>query len=175
MAQDELFLEQMIRRGDRRSVLVKRVIIVLSAVVVGVFPFLLSPQLSFYAGPVLLLAAALAGWILWRRASVEYEYIFTDGNIDIDVIYSAVSRKHVVTVDVKKCRVIAPALDAAAQAVQQEKHDQTVRAIEGDIDERTYVMAETQGEKRVLIYFQPNEAFLEAIRKYAPRVLVMPR
>ena len=171
--QEELFLEQMVRRGTDKSVLTKRILLVVSGIVICVFPYALSLSAGYLVGPILLVAVALAVWILWRRAYREYEYIFTDGNLDIDVVFNRSSRKHVATFDVKKARFIGPADNRENQALIEGSFQKVIRADSGLDPENSYVLLGTLNEATCKLYFEPNEELIKAIKRYNPRGTVV--
>ena len=167
--QEELFLEQMVRRGTDKEVLIKRILIVVSAVVIAVFPYALSVSVGYLIGPVLLVAMALVVWILWRRVYREYEYIFTDGNRDIDVIFNRSGRRHVATFDVKKARLIAPVDDEKNKALIEGRYQKVISADSGLHPEDCYVLLGEIGNQTCKLIFEPNEELLKAIKRYQPR------
>lgn len=167
--QEDMFLEQLVRRGSRVQDAMKRILILMGAFIVLTLPILFIPQYLTLIEPVLLVVVMLGVWILWRRASKEYEYIYTDGNLDIDVIYSKNGRKHLVTVDAKRCKIICPANDASHKNMLSEKYDKTIMACAGSPDESTYVLIGPYKDKMWKVYFEPNEQLLTALKKYSPR------
>ena len=173
MAQEELFLEQMVRRGTDKEVLIKRILLVISALVICVLPYAISLTAGYLAGPVIMIAAALAVWILWRRAYREYEYIFTDGTLDIDIIFNRSSRKHVASFDVKQARLIAPSDDEKNKALIEGKYEKTIYAGAGEITPSTYVLLGQLGDKTCKLYFDPTEELLKAIKHSAPRITLV--
>ena len=167
--QDELFLEQMVRRGTDKSVLIKRILIVLSGLVIIAFPYVTSLSAGYLVGPVLMVLVALMIWILWRRAYREYEYVFTGGNLDVDVIFNRSSRKHVATFDVKKARFIGPADNEQNKGIIEGNFDKVIQADTGLHPEQAYVLLGTLGERTCKLVFEPNEELLKAIKRYNPR------
>ena len=155
--QDELFLEQMVRRGTDKSVLIKRILIVLSGLVIIAFPYVTSLSAGYLVGPVLMVLVALIIWILWRR------------NLDVDVIFNRSSRKHVATFDVKKARFIGPADNEQNKGIIEGNFDKVIQADTGLHPEQAYVLLGTLGERTCKLVFEPNEELLKAIKRYNPR------
>lgn len=171
MANQEVYLEQIVKRGTPEKDRLHKILLIVAAVVIAALPFVISLIVSYLAGPVWIMAVALFTWILLRRIGKEYEYIYTSGNLDFDVIYSRTSRRHLATFDCKRCRYIGPAQSEKASAYLQEKADKKILAIPGEIDENTYLLAGTYQEKQYHIYFAPNEKILSELREYAPGVV----
>lgn len=163
-----VFVEQMIKRGTKEKDNMKRFVIVLLGLIAIGIPFLLGPSVVYYAEPVVVLVAAFCVWIFWRRASQEYEYIYTDGNLDIDVIYGQTSRKHLVTFDARSVKIIAPANDPKAQAATRDKGATTIYACRGAVEDGTYVIVGEYRSKLYHVYFEPNARILKGIKTYAP-------
>ncbi len=164
------FLEQMVKRGSKQQDRLMRIIIVICALIITSLPFIISLQLAAYIAPVLIVVMALVVWILWRRAAKEYEYIYTDGNLDIDVIYGRSTRQHLVTFDCRQCRMIVPAsIKRYEQEIYEKKYDKTIQAGAGKITESTYVILGSVADKQYRVFFEPNEVLLDAIHAYSPR------
>ena len=163
------FIEQLVKRGSKEKDTRNRILIVICGVIIATVPFFLGAQAVYYAEPVVLLVAAFAVWILWRRAAKEYEYIYTDGNLDFDVIYSCSSRKHLASFDTRSVKIIAPANDPKAKAATQSKPNVTIFACAGAITDSTYVLVGEYASKTYHVYFDPEARILRGIKSYAPR------
>ena len=119
---DDLYLEQMVKRGNAQKDRMMRVLLIICGLIVISIPFVVSLAFSYLVTPVIVMAVALVVWIMWRRVSKEYEYIFINGNLDIDVIYGRSTRRHLVTFDCRLCRMIVPADDPKAKKEEEKKH-----------------------------------------------------
>lgn len=167
---DELFLEQMVKRGSAKKDMQRRILIVLCGIAVLGIPSLFGFYISYLVTPVLIVAIALIVWTLWRQTAKEYEYIYTDGNLDIDVIYGQTSRRHLVTFDCRRCRMIVPALIEKYQhEIWEKKHGKTIYACKGEPNEETYVILARVGDIDYRVFFDPNEKLLNAIHTYSPK------
>lgn len=166
----DVYYEQMIKRGTPKQDRTRRILIVLCGLIICLLPFILGASAVYIVEPVLLMVVALMGWILWRRASKEYEYVYTDGTLDIDVIYSKVSRRHLVSFDLRKVNLIAPALDPKVQAaVAKDKTSKKLMAVPAEPDQDSYVILGTYLKDMYVVYFEPSEELKRYIRKYSPR------
>lgn len=171
---DELFLEQMVKRGNKKRDLMMRIGIVICGLVICTVPSFLGMMVSYYVTPVLIMLVALVVWILWRRTAKEYEYIFTDGSLDIDVIYGQSTRKHLLTFDCRQCRMIVPAKEPRYEhQIYDDRFDKTLYACSGQVDENTYVIIGKVGEKKYRVFFEPNEQMQKAIHTYSPKNTVI--
>lgn len=111
------------------------------------------------------------GYFFLPRLSVEYEYVFCDGQLDFDRINGGEKRKTLLRVDFEKLVVIAPknshALDGYRHNGVQVKDFTSLEP-----DAKVYGMVVTGGEQQTLIYFEPNEKMLAAMKQKAPRKIM---
>mgnify|MGYP003305590766 CR=1 FL=1 len=102
---------------------------------------------------------------IWPKFYAEYEYIFVDGQIDFDVMYSSNSRKHLKTIDMEKVEIVQ-----LYKNYEYKKPDRKqVKYISGDKDATVYsiILHGEQGSEEIL--FEPDENFLSYMKRKAPR------
>ena len=88
-------------RKDKKMIGLLIFIWVVLAAIIGVC-FLLLSKMGVFSF-VLSVAAVIGGVWLTKQLNVEYEYIFTNGEIDVDIITSRTDRKRLITF---KCKDI---------------------------------------------------------------------
>ena len=98
-------LKCMVRREDQTARIIKKVGMILGAVVINALALLLITM--FFS--IVLVATCLFIYFFWRRIDREYEYIYTDGLLDVDVIFGKNSRKRLLSVDAKEFQMVVPA------------------------------------------------------------------
>ncbi len=112
----------------------------------------------------------LACVLVFPYLNVEYEYVFCDGQVDFDKIFSGNKRKTATRIDFENVEIMAPvgshALDSYAQA--QVKR---LNFTSGEKDAKVYAIVLRQGEQLTMILCEPNEKMLAAIKQKAPRKL----
>lgn len=111
------------------------------------------------------------GYYLAPRLSVEYEYVFCDGQLDFDKISGGAKRKTMLRVDFDNLVVLAP---KNSHALDGYRHNGVIVKDYTSLnaDARIYGMAVTGGENTTLIYFEPSEKMLAAMKQKAPRKIV---
>ena len=111
------------------------------------------------------------GYYFLPRLATEYEYVFCDGQLDFDKISGGMKRKTMMRVDFEKLVVIAPknshALDGYRHNGVAVKDFTSLNA-----DAKVYGMVVTGGEQNTMIYFEPNEKMLAAMKQKAPRKIM---
>lgn len=172
--QKDMFVEQLVKRGSREKDRNHRLMLIIIAALVIAIPFFISQALIVYVEPVLVVVVALAVWIIWRRMAVEYEYVYTDGNLDVDIIYSKSSRRHLLSFDMRKVRFTAPADNQRVrERVSAMKDAKKVMACKGEINRETYTTVGEYLGKWYVLYWEPEEEILNMVARYSPRNTVV--
>jgi hypothetical protein len=118
----------------------------------GPFPFLLA------------VAAVFGGVWLTRQLNVEYEYIFTNGEMDIDLITNKSSRKRLITF---KCKDIERIEKYSAGLHMFEKIEYAKKSVYCNAkDENLYCISFKHSIGKVCLVLQLEEKMREAIRPY---------
>lgn len=158
------FKEQLVPRKQDTSVFIKKASVLVAALFISAVLFILFSYLSF-------VLIALIGWgtyYLIRNFDIEYEYICTNGDLDIDKIIAKSRRKRLTTVDIKG------AVDfGLVKGMSFNKEYSIIDASSGDNEnEDTYYIA-CRDSKYGMCYvlISPNEDMLEVIKTYLPRTI----
>ena len=124
--------------------------------------FLVSVSLiGQFAMFVTVIAGFGAYWVM-GFLNVEYEYIFTNGELDIDVIYNRTRRKRMYSGGVSNFEVMAH-VDDKNHSGDFNSAQETKNYSSGVTTDDTYAFLTTYKGKRVKIIFEPNEMMLKAI------------
>ncbi len=110
-------------------------------------------------------AGALGVW-LTGNLNIEYEYILTNNEMDIDKIIGKRKRKRMITVDISK------SLEFEAYPPKDEiSRDVTVYAGTGLSNDSACLLTEHSDYGKVLVVFNPNKKMREAMAQEMPRNL----
>lgn len=101
--------------------------------------------------------------VLRRNFSLEYEYIFTNGVLDIDVIKGRARRKDLVSIPCKSIEHMAPIRHGFST------DRKVVDAIYNEKLGRKYYVNYSQSGVAYTLLFQPPEKILDNMKKYNPR------
>ncbi len=169
----DVFLEQIVAKKKTGVDTLKRVGIVVATVVVVYAVMFLLPGIFPILGMVsiLLAAAAIYGaWFLFSSLNVEYEYILTNGEIDVDKIISRRKRKRLITVNARNFTAFGPY--RAADHVN-ETYAATIMACSSPTDPDAYY-AVTDHPKfgRCMLIFNPNEKIIENAKMFIKRSVI---
>ena len=141
-------------------------ILILLAVVMFLLVFVALP----YVGTFVFIFAFGACWgafKLIQRSSIEYEYIFTNGDLDIDKIIARSSRKRVASV---KCSAVERYGKYNPAARPSDSVKKIYMCCDAADPEAKYLIAPTKKDGTVMIVFAPDERMRGVIEKAIPRI-----
>ncbi|MCL2363132.1 MAG: DUF6106 family protein [Defluviitaleaceae bacterium] len=153
----DVFKEQIIKRKPSvRDIALRALIVVVTVIIVIVALIMLAS-----IGVLIAFAIGFGAYYLMSFFNVEYEYIFTNGDLDIDVIYSKSRRKRLFSGNVKSFDIMCHLEDkmrigefSGAQAMLDYSS--------GTPSENTYAFLALHNGKRTKIIIEPNEKMLKA-------------
>ena len=162
----DFYTEQLIKKKTTgKDIMIKVGMIaltVLSALVVFIFPM----------GIILPVALIVIDVFVFRGLNLEYEYLFVNGDLDIDKIMNKSKRKRVFSMNVADMEVLAPVNDGELMQFQRAKvSDYTSNT--GNADVYAMVVLEKGVHRKIL--FEPNEEIVEGFYMMAPRKVVRKR
>ncbi len=161
----ENYVEQLVKQKmTTKSMLIVAGLVFLSFVSVVVGLFILP---GMFIIPVVVIF--LAYYFGKRFTSLEFEYVYYNGEVDIDRIMGMESRKRFVTISAKDMEILAPSGSSALQPYQNLK----VYDCSTNTGAHAYeVVTEKKGQK-VRIIFEPNKEILDGMRMFAPRKVLL--
>jgi hypothetical protein len=121
-------------------------------------------------GISLILAAGI-GYLAYRlltSRNVEYEYIVTNGDLDIDKIVSRRKRKRIFSANCKEFDIVAPVKSDSYNRSAQEFKKRIDASSSTDSADAWFVTLNYKGEKTIVI-FEPDERMLKNFKIYIPR------
>ena len=120
--------------------------------------------------PLLLLAAAGAGvlsWFVITSLDLEYEYLYVNGDFDIDKIMNKQRRKKVASYSLEELEIIAP---EGSHDLDPYNGKGTVRDFtSGNPQIKTYVAVYNRKDGKELVKLELEQDVLQDLRRLAPR------
>ena len=167
----DVFKEQIVKRQSTSKDMAIRVCLFVAVFMLGFVAILFA---GGAVGVIVMFAGGFGAFYLMGFLNVEYEYVFTNGELDIDVIYDRSRRKRVFSANVKDFEIMAH--------VEDRTHEHSFSAVQevldyssGIVGLESYAFIATQKGKKSKIIIEPNEKMLKAIsgvltrRKFHPR------
>lgn len=117
---------------------------------------------------ILSLVLAIGCYFGKKKFYVEYEYAFTNGEIDIDKIIEMKKRKRVMNFHIREVELLAPEESNYVKDFSN-KPSEIVSYYPKTTEKKIYVAMITGGTKRTMLRFVPDDEFLDLCFKYNPR------
>ncbi len=160
--------------GDSyREILVKRPTVGWKKMMKGMFPAcaVICVLMGLFFWPFLILAVGfvLLAVFLSPRLDVEYEYLYVDGELDVDIIYSMQKRKKVGTYDMGQLEILAPAKSHALDYYLNLKDAKVNDYTSQQAPEKSYILVFTKEKGQEMIEVELDDAIIADIRRIAPR------
>lgn len=131
--------------------------------------------MGLFFGKMLFIILALIlmglGYYLLPRLNVEWEYVFCDGQLDFDRISGGAKRKTMLRVDFDHLVIAAP---KNSHALDGYRHNGVLVKDFTSLEEgkNVYGMVITGSEQNQMIFFEPSEKMIAAMKQKAPRKIV---
>ncbi len=160
----DTFFEQIIRIKKSPALWVLTVIIWLVAAAVSVFLFItnLLGMLTAFA----IIALGYGAWWLTGKFNVEYEYIVTNEDLDVDMIINKASRKRMASISLSKVERVEKFNPSFLANVKKEN---LVFACNKNDPNAYLIVASPENIRVNYIVFSPNEKLKNAIKKALPK------
>ena len=162
---NDLYKEIMVQpKTPVMNKIAKVVIIVLTVVC------LLGGMMTLFFPMVIVGAGGIAACIfLLPKLEVEYEYLYVNGDLDIDAIYSKQKRKRIAEFPIEELEVIAPENSHALDSYKNKKEIKLKDFTSGDPHKNAYIMVVNKEKGQEMAKVELDESILNDMRRYAPR------
>lgn len=166
----DTFIECMVKRKTPKKLLIMQAVLILFIVLVfAVGLFLFRSKIFFLAGIVV-------SYLCYRLSDgkdMEFEYVFTNGDLDVAQIINKAKRKEVLSISMQDVEVMAP---KGSDKVLRLISNPSIRYVKKDLSsgynrnqEKVYELVARKGGEAYHILLEPNEKLLEAMKQSAPR------
>ena len=164
----DTYIEQLVsKRPSTQDTLKKLGIAALAVIAAIVLFFLAGTYVGAGFGFVFAAGALYGGYYLLKNTDIEYEYIVTNGEIDVDKIIARSKRKRLITV--KASSFTGYGLLSTAPNTSGEIT--TIQASSGANEGDYYADFKHKDHGSVRLIFSPNDRVIESIRPYVPHNL----
>lgn len=164
----DMFIEKLVTKKKTFADTLLTVVIIFATILL-IFVGLSIPLLNQLNVGILLAAGiAYLGYRLVISRNIEYEYIVTNGDLDIDKIISKRKRKRIFSANCREFDIVSK--------VKSNSFSQSVQSIKNRIDasgsidspDAYFITLNYKGEK-TLVIFEPDERMLNNFKIYIPR------
>lgn len=160
----DIFKEQMIKKLPSTKDMVLKALIIAATVILVLAGFLFIPSIA----PLLAAGVIFLAYYGIGMQNIEYEYIYTNGELDIDCIYAKSRRKRMFSADVKEFDIMTHVEDK--EHIRDFDSAEVVKDYSsGKVTENTYAFLYTYKGKRTKFIIEPNDTILKAFGMAIPR------
>ena len=101
---------------------------------------------------------------------MEFEYILTNDELDVDKITARERRKQLLSVNVRSFEIFAPVRDEYKREFEDSTVAKRIDASSSPKSTKRWFAVFRDGEKRTLLIFEPGKKMRASIRQLIPRV-----
>ncbi len=160
----DLYTEEIVKKEKTaKDTLIK--VLLIAGTIVSVASLMVFGWLSI----VLIIAFAVADYFVMPTLSLEYEYLYVNGEIDIDKIMSKQKRKRVFSGDMASLELLAPSQSHELDHYRTRNDIKKYDFSSGKKDARTYTMILKKEQTMEMVVFEPSEVMLKDMKRIAPR------
>lgn len=165
----DTFKEQLVKKTPETNDQIKKILIIITSCLLAVLCFLF-----FMGTPFAIFGVVIAGGIIYggyyliTNLMIEYEYILTNGDLDVDKIVAQRSRKRLATLDL----ALAHEFGKADQSLQVSPNETLIMASANDPKQIDYYIRLNHSKLgNTVLVFTPSEEMLELVNNCLPRSL----
>ncbi len=121
--------------------------------------------------PLLLVGAAMAAacFFFVPKLEVEFEYLYVNGELDVDAIYSKQRRKRQGSYDMSELEILAPSNSHALDAFRNKQGLKMKDYTSLDEKVKSYIMIFNKEKGQEMIKVELDDSIVQDIRRIAPR------
>ena len=116
--------------------------------------------------PILIVGIGYGAWWLTSKLNIEYEYIVTNGTMDVDKIINKSSRQRISSFELANVERVEKYNDHLLQNIKKEN---IVFACDRNSPDAYLLVASKEDTKVNYIVFTPSEKLKDAIKKSLPK------
>ena len=162
----EVFKEYLIKQKKSPKDVCMQVGLIAGAIILAIIMIVLRLR---FIGPLAIVIVVFGAGYLFTKFNREYEYILTNNELDIDVIYNRSSRKRVMTINMRKIDIMASIKDERHMNELNRPGIKVINASDNTNESNTYAIitkSEKDGVCKVLITL--NDTLLDDLYRQAP-------
>lgn len=171
---NDTFMEKIVQRRKTGKDVLKIVGLLVASFILLTALMMFGGYVSFLV-PLLLVGIFYGLWYFLTSMNKEYEYIVTNGDLDIDVIVARRRRKRIFSGHAKEFEIMARTDSDDYREAQKGQYKLLDCSSSIEAPDNWFLVTEYKGE-RTLVVFAPDERMLKSMRRYNPsKIKYMPQ
>ncbi len=164
----DTFIEKLVAKRKTAVDFIIIALVVVAILAALFFFFMTNVRIGMGIDFLLVVGLIYFGYWLITSRSVEYEYIVTNGDLDIDMIIAKKKRKRIFSASCKDFEIVAPVKSSSFSPQMQSIKNRIDASSSADSPD-AYFIALNHNNNRTLVIFEPDERILKNFRIYIPR------
>ncbi len=164
MNYNDVFNEHLVKKKTTAKDNLQKAGLIAAGMVLIAAAFMVVPSFALFV----VLAVAAGEVYLLKRYNLEYEYVLTNNELDIDKIFSQSKRKRALSVDIRTFSVMIQVNNPNFKS-EVGNIDMVEDYSICEVSESTYAAVYEKDGKRVQLLFDPSDAIVQGIKTYIPR------
>lgn len=166
----DIFVEQLVKKKKTAKDYLKVVLCILT--IIGMLGVMLCVIPLPFVGIILATVCGIIIYIISRVAStinMEYEYAFTNGALDVDMIIAAKRRKRMTSLNARSIEILAK---ADSDRIDEYLNDRGIKrkyACTDVCDEGVYFAIYSNEKGKFMLLFNPNNEILDGFKRLNPQ------
>lgn len=163
----DIFIEKLVKRQKTSKDTWTVVGLILAAIIVV---FFIIPMIPIVKNFILffILAIPFFAYFVIRSRNIEYEYAFTNGELDVDKIIAESRRKKILSIDYKDFEIAAK-LNSDEYTNEYKNIPNRIEAVSSMSSPDVYFAVFENNGKRTILFFEPDDRMIDAMWRYIPR------
>ncbi|MDC7288265.1 DUF6106 family protein [Blautia schinkii] len=126
---------------------------------------------GLFVTPILLIVAIALGVVTYfvtPKTDVEYEYLFVNGEMDIDAVYAKTKRKRIKSLNLAEADLMAPVKSHRMDYYNGNQKMKILDYSSGNPEHNRFAIITRDGNEACKIIIEPDEALAKAMKNSAP-------
>ena len=114
------------------------------------------------------IALGIAAYFIIPGTDLEFEYLFVNGELDIDKIMSKSKRKRVKSLNLSECDIMAPLNSHRMDYYNSNQKLKVLDFSSGNSEHKRFAIIARDGADTCKVIFEPDETLAKTMRNTAP-------
>lgn len=161
---NDYYTEHLVKRKTTGGTVLKKA----GLIALTILTILLQTRIPF--AMLLTIGMLVLDVFMFRGMDLEYEYLYVNGDLDIDKIMAKSKRKRIFSTNVGELELLAPTGSSELRLIQVKKTYNYSTMVPGN---KTYELIVNQKGQKIKVIFEPNETILKGFKMLAPRKVII--
>ena len=159
----DLYYELLVKKeSTAKDAVIRYGLIVLTAVM-ALGGLLISPILLIAA-----IALGVACYFVIPKTDLEFEYLFVNGELDVDMVMSKSKRKKANSISMEQTDIVAPLKSHRMDYYNGNQKMKTLDYSSGNPEHKRYAMITRLNNESCRVIIEPDDRMIQAIKNSAP-------